>query len=71
MIFHVWGSLAFGQVHSGTLRFHELDAFVDGVTNGGPLEQKLQAGYWGNGQLKVSAVQQERSIEALDVKCEP
>ena len=50
--------LAFGQVHSGPLRFHELDAFVDGVINGGPLEQKLQAGYWGNGQFKVSAARE-------------
>ena len=25
------------------MRFHELDAFVDGVLTGGPLEQKLQA----------------------------
>lgn len=25
------------------MRFAELDAFVDGVLNGGPLEQKLQA----------------------------
>ena len=26
------------------MRFEELDAFVDGVLNGGPLEQKMQAG---------------------------
>ena len=32
------------QVHSGPMRFAELDSFVDGVLNGGPLEQKLQAG---------------------------
>ena len=25
------------------MRFAELDSFVDGVLNGGPLEQKLQA----------------------------
>ncbi|CAJ1348372.1 unnamed protein product [Effrenium voratum] len=30
------------KVHSGPMRFHELDAFVDGVLTGGPLEQKLQ-----------------------------
>ena len=30
------------QVHSGPMRFAELDAFVDGVLSGGPLEQKLQ-----------------------------
>ena len=35
------------QVHSGPMRFAELDAFVDGVLSGGPLEQKLQAtGDW-------------------------
>ena len=30
-------------MHSGPMRFAELDSFVDGVLNGGPLEQKLQA----------------------------
>ena len=32
------------QVHNGPMRFAELDSFVDGVLNGGPLEQKMQAG---------------------------
>lgn len=35
------------QVHSGLMRFAELDAFVDGVLSGGPLEQKLQVGVVG------------------------
>lgn len=30
------------KVHTGPLRFTELDAFVDGVMNGGPLEGKLK-----------------------------
>lgn len=30
------------KVHTGALRFAELDAFVDGVINGGPLEGKLK-----------------------------
>jgi len=30
------------KVHTGPLRFAELDAFVDGVINGGPLEAKLK-----------------------------
>lgn len=38
---------AMTQVHSGLMRFAELDAFVDGVLSGGPLEQKLQVGVVG------------------------
>jgi len=31
------------KVHQGPLRFNELDTFVDGVLNGGPLEGKIKS----------------------------